>query len=264
MPASIGRTASLESAKRTRQIVDKLPNPMFLADPAGNVLLSNPAAPLSMGLSLGEFLVSNVQDCVDKGYYDISVAREATATKQQVSKVLTTRLGAVYVANATPILDDHGQVQFAVINGIPIKDYEKGRSNFLADDPDQRRRQLQYLFGAIFDGGEIVAESRAMREVMITADAIARSDSAVTITGETGTGKELLARYIHARSRRAHHAFVPVNAAALPDALVEAELFGYDRGAFTGARTEGYAGLFAAADGGTLFLDEVADLSLPI
>ena len=264
MPASTGRTASRGSGHPTQQLVDKLPNPLFLADPAGNVLLSNPAAPLSMGLSLGEFLVSNVRDCVEKGYYDVSVAREATQTRKQVSKILTTRLGAVYVANATPILDESGQVQLAVINGVPIKDFERGRSNFVADDPEESRRRLQYIFGAIFDSSEIVAESRAMREVMIPADALARSDSAVLITGETGTGKEVLARYIHSRSRRSHHPFVPVNAAALPDALVEAELFGYERGAFTGARVEGRGGLFAAADRGTLFLDEVADLSLPV
>ncbi len=264
MPASTGTTVSREVGKRAQQLVDKLPNPLFLADPAGNILLSNPAAPLSMGLSLGEFLVSNVQDCVEKGYYDVSVAREATQTRQQVSKILTTRLGNVFVANATPILDDCGQVQLAVVNGIPVKDYERGKPSFIAKDPEDRRRQLQYLFGAIFDGNEIVAESRAMREVMITADVIARSDSAVLIAGETGTGKEVLARYGHSRSRRSNHALVPVNAAALPDALVEAELFGYERGAFTGARADGHAGLFAAADRGTLFLDEVADLSLAV
>lgn len=264
MPAPIERTASRQSRQRAQHIVDKLPNPLFLADPAGNVLLSNPATSISMGLSLGEFLASNVEDCVRKGYYDISVAREAAAKRQQVSKILTTRLGVQFVANATPILDDRGEVQLTVINGIPIREYDKGHSSFVADDPHERRRRLQYLFGHIFDGDEIVAESRAMREVMITANGMARSDSAVMITGETGTGKEVLARYIHAHSRRSHRPFIPVNAAALPDTLVEAELFGYERGAFTGARTEGRSGLFAAADGGTLFLDEVADLSLPV
>lgn len=263
MPRSTQKAVSRELGKRAQQIVDKLPHPLFLADRAGNVLLSNPGTPLAIGVSLNEFLVSNVQDCVKKGYYDVSVAREATETGKQVSKILTTRLGLVFVANGTPVFDDRGQVELAVMSAIPVKEYENKQSGFATEDAEARERRMQFLFGGLFDSSEIVAESRAMREVMRTADSVARSESTVMITGETGTGKEVVARYIHSRSRRSQHSFVPVNAAALPDTLLEAELFGYDRGAFTGAKEEGYAGLFAAADGGTLFLDEVAELSLP-
>ena len=261
MPRPTGRTVPREFEKRAQQIADKLPHPLFVADRTGRVLLSNPATPLAIGVSLDEFLVSNVQDCVKKGYYDVSAAREAAETGRPVSKILTTRLGLTFIANGTPVFDDRGQVQLAVMSAIPVKDYEKKQSRAATEDPEDRQRRMQHLFGGLFDGDEIVAESRAMREVMRTADLVARSDSAVMITGETGTGKEVVARHIHARSRRSRHAFVPVNAAALPDALIEAELFGYDGGAFTGAKKEGHAGLFAAADGGTLFLDEIGDLS---
>jgi transcriptional regulator with PAS, ATPase and Fis domain len=260
MSAPIEEAVSRDGRKRTRQIMDKLPNPLFLADPAGNVLLSNPAVPISIGVSLDEFLAANVQECLTKGYYDISVAHEATSKRQSVSRILTTRLGGVYVASGTPILDADGKVQFTVINGIPIKEYE--RANETPDaDPDLRQRCMQRLFGGIIDGDTVVAESRAMREVIMTAVSVADCDSPVIITGETGAGKDVVAKFIHARSRRAHKPFVPVNAAALPDTLAEAELFGYEHGAFTGARPGGYAGLFAAAEGGTLFFDEVADLS---
>ena len=96
------------------------------------------------------------------------------------------------------------------------------------------------------------------------ANVVAKSDCSIMITGETGTGKEVLAKYIHKHSRRAEAPMVTVNGAALPEALAEAELFGYERGSFTGARAEGYGGLFAAADGGTLFLDEVGELPLAV
>jgi transcriptional regulator with PAS, ATPase and Fis domain len=258
MPTPNDGTAARDSRKLTQRIMDKLPNPLFLADADGNVLLSNPAVPISIGLSLDEFLAANVHDCVAKGYYDVSVAREATSKKQYVSRILTTRLGGVYVASGTPIFDADGRVQFTVINGVPIKDYDKASEQ---PDHDLRQRHMQRRFGGLVDGDAIVAESRAMREVLMTAASIADCDSPVIISGETGTGKDVVARFLHARSRRAHKPFIPVNAAALPDALAEAELFGYEHGAFTGARPGGYAGLFAAAEGGTLFFDEVADLS---
>jgi two-component system response regulator AtoC len=108
----------------------------------------------------------------------------------------------------------------------------------------------------------IWGDSPVMTRLADRVSAIAASDAAVLLTGETGTGKELVARAIHARSRRASRPFVAINCAAFPETLIEEELFGHERGAFTGAlrRREGR---FRAAHGGTLFLDEIAELSLP-
>lgn len=107
---------------------------------------------------------------------------------------------------------------------------------------------------------EIIGSSPALRQVLEVAAQAAPSSATVLILGENGTGKELLARYIHARSARAQGPFVAVNCAAIPETILEAELFGYERGAFTGATTR-REGRFAQARGGTLFLDEVGDLS---
>ena len=110
---------------------------------------------------------------------------------------------------------------------------------------------------------DFVGESAAMQEVYSIIDRVAASAVDVLVTGETGTGKELVARAIHTRSRRGGGPFVPVDCGAIPDALLESELFGHERGAFTGADAR-RMGLVEFADGGTLFLDEVAELPLPL
>ncbi len=108
---------------------------------------------------------------------------------------------------------------------------------------------------------DLIARSTAMRRVLTLAERAAATDSTVLITGESGTGKERIARLLHARSRRSSKAFIGVNCAALPEALLESELFGHTRGAFTGA-TGDKQGLFEAASGGTLFLDEIGETPL--
>ncbi|MCY7355854.1 MAG: sigma 54-interacting transcriptional regulator [Lysobacter sp.] len=107
----------------------------------------------------------------------------------------------------------------------------------------------------------LIGSSDVMAGVMAYAAKIARTDSTVLITGETGTGKECFAKYVHERSRRGHRALLCINCAALPDALLEGELFGYERGAFTGAH-QAYPGKLKLAEGGTLLLDEIGELSL--
>jgi two-component system, NtrC family, response regulator AtoC len=111
--------------------------------------------------------------------------------------------------------------------------------------------------------GEIIARSPAMRAALEIAAKVARYPSPVMITGESGTGKELVARLIHGESERAGSAFIAVNCGAIPENLLESELFGYVRGAFTGADRE-RAGLFESADGGTLFLDEIGEMPPPL
>jgi len=116
------------------------------------------------------------------------------------------------------------------------------------------------LSGYVRVSTKIIGSSKQMRNTMIMLDKIAATDTTVLLLGESGTGKELFAREIHLRSKRAKAAFVTVSCAAMPETLLESELFGYKRGAFTGAATD-KDGLFRAADKGTFFLDEIGDAS---
>jgi two-component system response regulator AtoC len=135
-----------------------------------------------------------------------------------------------------------------------------------AEEREQLRREVARLRKAVgqvegFEG--VVGESAAMREVMDLAARVAPFPSTVLLTGESGSGKEAVARAVHRASPRNGKAFVAVNCGAIPENLLESELFGHERGAFTGA-DRAREGLFEEADGGTLFLDEIGELSLPL
>ncbi len=121
------------------------------------------------------------------------------------------------------------------------------------------QREVESNYGL----GSIIAKSQSMRDVVSLVQRIATSTASVLVTGESGTGKELIARAIHYNSSRAPAAFVGVNLAAVPEGLIESELFGHKKGAFTDARAD-KPGLFIEADGGTIFLDEIGELALPL
>ena len=129
---------------------------------------------------------------------------------------------------------------------------------------DYYQKELRNLYSGRYSLDRLIGESRPMKAAKDLAARAAASDLAVLITGETGTGKEVLAHAIHQMSSRKNGPFVRVNCAAIPGELFEAELFGYEAGAFTGAGRKGKPGKFELADGGTIFLDEVGDLPLSL
>ncbi|RME40583.1 MAG: sigma-54-dependent Fis family transcriptional regulator, partial [Planctomycetota bacterium] len=128
---------------------------------------------------------------------------------------------------------------------------------------DILRKENLALRGTVLGGVEVVGRSRAVQEMLRLADRVAPTHSTVLLLGETGTGKEVLAKYIHRQSPRRDKPFIAVNCAALPETLLESELFGHEKGAFTGAVSQ-HIGRFELADQGTLLLDEIGDLSASI
>jgi formate hydrogenlyase transcriptional activator len=166
-----------------------------------------------------------------------------------------------------------GQYRWQLIQYNPLKDEDRRiiRWYATATDIDDRKRAEERLRNenlvlreeidrtSMFE--EIVGSSKPMRQVVKQVEKVAPSDSTVLILGETGTGKELVARALHRRSKRATRAFVRVNCAAIPQSLIASELFGHEKGAFTGA-LQRRLGRFEAADGGTIFLDEIGELPM--
>jgi len=155
-----------------------------------------------------------------------------------------------------PVRDEHGHVSRWYVTGTDIDDQKKTEER-LRNENLILREEIDRT--SMFE--EIVGASKPMSRVLKQVEKVAPSDSTVLILGETGTGKELIARALHRRSKRASRAFVQVNCAAIPQSLIASELFGHERGAFTGA-LQRRVGRFEAADGGTLFLDEVGELPM--
>jgi DNA-binding NtrC family response regulator len=155
------------------------------------------------------------------------------------------------------VLTGHGTVQTAV------ELMRAGAANFLTKPftPDTLRALLRDTFGRAA-AGEVVGREESFQDVLDIVTAVAETDATILITGESGTGKEVVARSIHRASKRAKGPFIAVNCGAIPEALLESELFGHAKGAFTGA-THARAGRFQLAEGGTLFLDEIGDMPLP-
>lgn len=152
------------------------------------------------------------------------------------------------------------------ITAKPIRSGERDTVGIVATFRDFREAQkLAYQIVTtqeMMGFNDIIGESKAIREVTVKAAKIARSNSTVLILGESGTGKEVFARAIHSDSGHGHKPFVPINCGAIPEHLLESELFGYEEGAFTGARRGGKPGKFELANGGTIFLDEIGNMSL--
>jgi formate hydrogenlyase transcriptional activator len=153
-----------------------------------------------------------------------------------------------------PLHDEHGRITRWVIVAIDIDDRKQAEER-LQHENVALREEIDKAF--LFE--EIVGSSASLRAVLTRVAKVAPTDSTVLITGETGTGKELIARAIHKRSRRSARAFVSVNCAAIPRDLISSELFGHEKGAFTGA-IQRHLGRFELAEGGTIFLDEIAEL----
>ena len=161
-----------------------------------------------------------------------------------------------YSIQYNPVRDEHGHVSRWYVTGTDIDDQKKTEER-LRNENVILREEIDRT--SMFE--EIVGTSNPMNQVLKQVEKVAPTDSTVLIVGETGTGKELIARALRRRSKRATRAFVRVNCAAIPQSLIASELFGHERGAFTGA-LQRRVGRFEAADGGTLFLDEVGELPM--
>lgn len=247
-------------------IFDSSSDGIWLADGDGRIISVNKASEELNGVSANKVLGRHVRDTVQDGLTDNSVTLEVLKQKKTVSLIQNIKAtGKQILVTGTPAFDEKGDISFVVANERDITDLNALKASLEAAMKEKRKFQdeLNGLIMMEMRDKEFVAESAAMRKVLMTAAKLSRLDTTtVLLLGESGVGKGMLAKFMHGQSGRKHKRFLSLNCAALPESLVEAELFGYEPGAFTGARRQGRVGLMALVEDGTLFLDEIGELSL--
>jgi len=250
--------------KFLQQIIDNSYDSMFVTDRCGNVLFASTGSRIFMEAKAEEMIGKNVMDFAKDGIYNWSPTLKAIKTRLVVSGIVTNSHGVQQMVTSKPVMDENGEIVMVITNARD-KDLVDQYITALEKERTTAKRYktaVEYLIEVNLENNEIVAESQQMRQIIKMSNVIARTDSTVMLIGDTGTGKEVMAKHIHRTSLRSKEPFIPVNCAAIPHELLESEFFGYIRGAFTGANPQGKPGLFEIADKGTLFLDEIAELPL--
>src|SRR6266849_615034 len=251
----------LEEERELRRITDAIPQTIVVQDPNGHLLYANQAVLDYTGLTMQDVATSDFRARIfhPEDLERLREVREAALARGlpfEIEQRARRKDGQYrwFLIRYNPFRDEQGRVIRWYATGTDIDDRKRTEDRVRNENVALREDIVR---SSMFE--EIVGSSEALRQVLVQVSKVAPTVSTVLILGETGTGKELIARAIHSRSKRSPRAFIRVNCAAIPPPLVASELFGHERGAFTGA-LQRRLGRFESADGGTLFLDEVGEL----
>ncbi len=247
-----------------KEISDNLYDGIYIADGTGKTIFVNKAYLRNTEIPMGKLIGRTVKEITEEGLYKGAVTMEVLERKEPVNslgKILGNNKEVL--VSGSPIFDEEGNVKLVVINNRDISDLKELEKINAKLNKDKKRayEEINYLRKQQISN-HIVGDQT--NETMELVNTISPTDVTVLITGESGTGKEVVADEIYHRSKRNNKPFIKVNCAAIPGELLEAELFGYEGGAFTDARKAGKIGLFELANEGTILLDEIGEMQLSL
>ena len=235
---------------------------LYITDGKANTIRVNSAYERITGLSRKDLIGRNMEDLVRERVFDHSVTLEVLKKGAQVTLMQFVMGNKQVMVTGTPTFDEDGHIALVVTN---VRDMTE--LNDLRSQLEESRRLSSRYYQSLLEHDrfehalqDMVVRSNAMMQVVRKAIKVAGVEASVLLYGESGVGKSMLARIIHQMSPRKDRPFVRINCGAIPESLMESELFGYEKGAFTGASPEGKAGLIQAGHTGTVFLDEVGEL----
>jgi PAS domain S-box-containing protein len=244
-------------------IIDSSSDGLWICDADATVIRVNPASERINKIQAAEVVGRKMEDLLSWGFVDRSAALEAIRTRQVVSLLQRNHNGRKLISTGTPVFDVQGNLFRAVVSERDITEVDNLQRELEEQQAirDQFRHQIVEMQQASLEARRIIAKSPGMLKALKQALKVSQVDSSVLILGESGVGKGLIADLIHKNSARAEKPMIRINCGAIPESLIESELFGYEKGAFTGAQA-GKPGYLELADGGILFLDEIAELPL--
>lgn len=244
-------------------IINSSSDGLFVCDSNANVIRVNPASERIHKIEAKELIGKNMEDLIDQGFIEKSAALQAIQTKAPAS-LLQEKDNRKIISIGTPVFDNNDALICVVVSERDITEIDNLQRELEEQGSlkDQLQYQLLEMQLAELKTHKIIARSPSMIKVLEKALKVSTANSTVLITGESGVGKGLITNLIHKNSSRAEKPLIRINCGAIPESLVESELFGYEAGAFTGAKTGGKPGSLELADGGSLFLDEIGELPL--
>jgi len=237
---------------------------IYVIDGNGITKRVNKAGETNYGVPVENLLGKSVLELEKEGYYNPSVSRLVFQEKKRITVNQKTKCGKHLIATGNPIFNEDGDIIRIVVNSREISELLNLRKQLKDTEQlvESYRQQILKLSLEKIRSYELIAQSPQMKKVMELTAKVAPVDSTVLIMGESGVGKGVLASQLHKLSKRSNGPFVTISCGAIPEHLLESELFGYEGGAFTGARKQGKKGLLELASEGTVFLDEITELPL--
>lgn len=246
---------------------DELSDGICLCDRNGIILAVNKEYNRIVGVSSEEIVGKHVSYFEEHGYIDYSTQVMVLQEKKKINKMLNLKKNNnLAMITSIPIFDGNNEVDqvLSVIRDLTEISNLKRRLEKSERKSKKYLRELNNIKSILNKNDGFIGESLSVKKLKELVKSVAKTDATVLITGETGCGKEVLAREIYTNSERNNKPYIKINCAAIPESLIESELFGYEQGAFTGAQNKGKMGMFEAANGGTLLLDEIGEMPLPL
>ncbi|KZN99460.1 sigma 54-interacting transcriptional regulator [Bacillus badius] len=238
------------------KILDHSSDEIFVLDGEKRILYVNQACERHYGLKPTDVIGKYNVELFEKGYWKPSIVPEVYRRKKPCYLKQQTYIGAELLTSAVPLLNEAGDIELVVITSTEAQTYKMVKAKEEANESNTTHFKEE--------AERIVTNSEKIKQIISFCEKVAPTDSTILIEGESGTGKGVLAHFVHQISRRKNGPFLTINCAAIPEELLESELFGYAKGAFTGASKSGKPGLIEAADSGTVFLDEIGEMPLAL
>ncbi|WP_046180044.1 sigma-54 interaction domain-containing protein [Domibacillus tundrae] len=255
----------LTAFRQMEKIIEFSADGLYVVNHEGITLFVNTAYEEITGFKREELIGFHMGDLIKRGYFDQSVSLLVLNEKKRVS--ILQQIGQQkkdVIATGNPVFDESGAISMVVTSVRDITHLNELTKELMKAKTFSQLSQNRYTFSTDGSDEKIIFQSMRMKEIIHKIHQIAPFPTSVLLSGSSGAGKEVIANLIHQLSDRKDEPFIKVNCGAIPEQLLESELFGYEKGAFTGARNEGKIGLLELADKGTVLLDEIGELPLPL